>query len=471
MVMSSAMTQGFMVAMALIASFVSLDCVRRSERAPGRQLTSWILVAAVVTGSATWSISVVGLYGQGLSWSLGYQPLLLFIAWALGVALAYPGWLLGFGRNATISTLFLAAATLTGALVATFSLGLLAPGFRPGLLWDFRAVLTAIGGSVSGLSLALFVIKLGREKYPALWVRTPLAVLLMAGTLSWVHHAWLGAAGLTGQTEAAYAGVLPIESVLLLATIGVGLLMGLVLVSSFIDSSMSTSLLQAQGRLQEQATTDPLTGLLNRTSFEAQLQDTGDKAQVTQKAFAVLFIDLDGFKPINQSYGFSFGDQVLVEMSQRMRSSLGQPFPLARWGGDEFLLLMDHNVSQESVARIARTLIEQLGAKVQIDGREAVLTASVGVAMFPTDGAPSVLIGHADAAARAAKAAGGATYCFSSPAWCRTPGTRWTCCGICGLHWTGANWNCSTSPKCMPPADKLPAPRPCCAGTIPCAGW
>ena len=415
MVMSSAMTQGFMVAMALISAFVSLDCVRRSERAPGRQLTSWILVAAVVTGSATWSIGVVGLYGQGLSWPLGYQPLLLFIAWALGVALAYPGWLLGFGRNASISTLFLAAATLTGALVATFSLGLLAPGFRPGLVWDFRAVLTAIGGSVSGLSLALFVIKLGREKYPALWVRTPLAVLLMAGTLSWVHHAWLSAAGLAEQTEAAYAGVLPIQSVLLLATIGVGLLMGLVLVSSFIDSRMSTSLLQAQGRLQEQATTDPLTGLLNRTSFEAQLQDTGDKAQVTQKAFAVLFIDLDGFKPINQSYGFSFGDQVLVEMSQRMRRSLGQPFPLARWGGDEFLLLMDHNVSQESVARVARALIEQLGAKVVIDGREAVLTASVGVAMFPTDGAPSVLIGHADAAARAAKTAGGATYCFFQP--------------------------------------------------------
>lgn len=415
MVMPPAIAEGFMAAVAVLASFISLDCVRRSERAPGRQLTSWILVAAVVSGSSVWSLSVVGLSAEGLPMALGYQPLLLFTAWALGVALAYPGWLLGFGRNATVSTLFLAAATLTGSVVVTYALGLLAPGFRPGFNWELRPVLTAFGGCISGLSLALFALKLGRDQRPALWVRTPVAVLLMAATLLWVHGALMTAAGLAEQNSAAYAGMLPMGSVLLLATIGVGLLLAAVLMSSFIDTRMSTTLLQAQGRLREQATTDQLTGLLNRPSFDVQLQEAVNRVEASQGSLAVLFIDLDGFKALNQSYGHNFGDQLLVEMAERMRRCIREPLPLARWAGDEFLLLIDHDVTQENVAALARRLIEQLAQTVQIEGREAQLTASVGVAMFPADGAPATLIGHADAAARAAKASGGGTYCFFQP--------------------------------------------------------
>jgi diguanylate cyclase len=414
-VMPPAVAEGFMVAVAVLASFIGLDCVRRSERAPGRQLSSWILVAAVVSGSAVWSLSVVGLNAQGLPMALGFQPLLLFVAWALGVALAYPGWLLGFGRNATIPTLFLAAATLTGSVVVTYALGLLAPGFRPGFSWELRPLLTALGGCISGLSLALFALKLGRDRHPALWLRTPVAVLLMAGTLLWVHGALLASADLAGQTNAAYAGVLPMGSVLLLATVGTGLLLGVVLVSSFIDSRMSTSLLQAQGRLREQATTDQLTGLLNRPSFDVQLQDAVTRAEAGHSSLAVLFIDLDGFKALNQSYGHNFGDQLLVEMAERMRRCIREPLPLARWAGDEFLLLIDHQVTQDHVAALAHRLIDQLAQTVQIDGREAQLTASIGVSMFPADGTPATLIAHADAAARAAKAAGGATYCFFQP--------------------------------------------------------
>ena len=167
-------------------------------------------------------------------------------------------------------------------------------------------------------------------------------------------------------------------------------------------------------RLHEQATTDVLTGLANRALLMERAEAALAGAR-PDRAVAVLLLDLDGFKTVNDSLGHAAGDELLVAVSRRIQAVLRPGDTAARLGGDEFALLLDPAPGDEEAARVAGELLARLGEPVVIEGRRMVVNGSVGVAVGHARRAPSELLRDADAAMYAAKRAGKGRYAVFEP--------------------------------------------------------
>ncbi|MEO6969025.1 MAG: EAL domain-containing protein [Rhodanobacteraceae bacterium] len=157
-------------------------------------------------------------------------------------------------------------------------------------------------------------------------------------------------------------------------------------------------------RLEHLATHDTLTALVNRAEFERYCADAVITAERERCAAAVLFIDLDAFKIVNDSYSHGIGDQLLVQVAERVSRQLSGDDVAGRIGGDEFTVLVPRLPLREDAAALASRLLTTLSEPFTVDDYEIVLSASIGIAGFPLDGTDALtLIGNADAAMYAAK--------------------------------------------------------------------
>jgi diguanylate cyclase (GGDEF)-like protein len=160
---------------------------------------------------------------------------------------------------------------------------------------------------------------------------------------------------------------------------------------------------------------DGLTQLPTRVQFEEQLATAVTRCDKSRTRLALLFIDLDGFKPINDTFGHSNGDRVLAQVGERLRSISRTGDVVARVGGDEFVLLVTDHPTQETVVQVATRLIDGLSRTYAIDDRDIAISCSVGSAFYPDSGDHAKLLARADAAMYAAKRAGGSCHRFYSP--------------------------------------------------------
>ncbi|MGE5490653.1 MAG: EAL domain-containing protein [Actinomycetota bacterium] len=168
----------------------------------------------------------------------------------------------------------------------------------------------------------------------------------------------------------------------------------------------------ANKRIEELAYHDVLTGLPNRLLLGDRIDVALKSAAREDRSFAVLFIDLDHFKQINDSLGHAFGDRVLVTAAERIKACLRPVDTAARLGGDEFVLVL-HDVDQPRAEMIARRILESLGHPVSLDNMTFALTCSIGIVLYPADGANAdELIKNADTAMYQAKERGRAGYRF-----------------------------------------------------------
>jgi diguanylate cyclase (GGDEF)-like protein/PAS domain S-box-containing protein len=173
---------------------------------------------------------------------------------------------------------------------------------------------------------------------------------------------------------------------------------------------------QAERELSHQAQHDQLTGLPNRRFFETRLEHCIEAAQLTDSGIAVLYFDLDGFKLINDTHGHSFGDTLLKQCVRRVQGCVRETDILARMGGDEFTLIANGVESRENAQLIAEQVLSVLSGSFIVDGHELMVTASLGISLFPVDGANgNTLLRHADAAMYEAKREGKNRLRFFSP--------------------------------------------------------
>lgn len=160
---------------------------------------------------------------------------------------------------------------------------------------------------------------------------------------------------------------------------------------------------------------DVLTGLPNRANFIDVLQKAISHARRRQNMFATLFLDLDKFKPVNDTLGHQIGDQLLAAVAERLRAAVRQADIVARIGGDEFAILLSRLPDTEIAAALARKLVETLSRPFVLRGQKGNISASIGIAIYPADGRkPKTLLMKADKAMYLAKYHGGNDYKFYS---------------------------------------------------------
>ncbi len=170
---------------------------------------------------------------------------------------------------------------------------------------------------------------------------------------------------------------------------------------------------QDEAQIQRQANFDALTGLPNRSLFADRLAHSLRSARRENWLVALLFIDLDHFKSINDTLGHVVGDNLLQQVAKRLRSCVRESDTVARFGGDEFVVLLDDIKKASIAAKTAKKIIAALQVPFDLDGREGYIGASIGITLFPTDGQDGdTLLRNADMAMYRAKSAGRNNYQF-----------------------------------------------------------
>lgn len=178
-----------------------------------------------------------------------------------------------------------------------------------------------------------------------------------------------------------------------------------------------SQLKESEARIRHLAYYDPLTGLPNRRLLEDRLEVAIAHAHRSKTRAAVMFIDLDRFKRINDSLGHQVGDRLLIEIARRLRECLREDDTVARMGGDEFLVILSELGAPDAAAHTAHRVIESLRQPLRVDERELIVTTSIGISIYPDDGEdPATLIKNADVAMYRAKDEGRNSFQLYQPA-------------------------------------------------------
>lgn len=181
-------------------------------------------------------------------------------------------------------------------------------------------------------------------------------------------------------------------------------ILGLLLVTNLRQTRQQRAQTPTQGA---QMGIDTLTGLPNRAALEAALIKAAAACDRHRGQLALLTINLDGFKPVNATYGHAVGDQLLRQAGARIRRLLRPNDTLARIGGDEFVLLLTDQADGDALAALADRIVGNMARAFRIGTREVTLSCSLGIALYPDHGEADKLLGRSDAAMQAAKRAGG----------------------------------------------------------------
>jgi diguanylate cyclase len=409
---------GALLAMGWLAAYVALDMARRiaaSSRSTGRL---WLLGGALALGTGIWSNHFIGLIGEQAPLGLGYGGLLSLAGWGVAVCAGGLALKLAFGGRATLLRLGLAGLVLGLGAFAAELLCFLDLAMAPALVWNPAWAADAIGSAAIGTATGSFISRRleGRAGGIAPGLVQAGAAVVLGASLAGAHRASALAAQLADSAVSLnHLGMFSGNSLPLLASVGSVVLLGMLLMLSVMESRLRAELQNAAGRIDNATHNDALTALPNRATFERRLEAAASRGDIENKSVALLFIGLDGFKPINDTFGRPVGDQLLCEVAQRLRGGVSRDDLVARVGGDEFAVLMAFDADKPGVAALARRLMAVIAEPFDLEGRNVQITASVGMVMYPLHGAQSTSLMHAEAAARSVKRSGGTACAFFEP--------------------------------------------------------
>ncbi len=230
-------------------------------------------------------------------------------------------------------------------------------------------------------------------------------------------------------------------------------------------------MLHSEEKAQHLAGHDTLSGLPNRLRFTEHLEALLSRIDREDSGLAVVFVDLDKFKEVNDTYGHAAGDLVIVGCAERMASQLRANDVLARFGGDEFAIIQTGVKSPRDAEALARRIIESIRPAFQIGEAEAYVGASIGIALAPENASDAAeLMRLADIAMYRAKNSGRNRACFFEQRMDDTLRIRKVVEDDCATPSPGTSWSCITSRRSPPTGRASRASRRSSAGAIPSTG-
>jgi len=405
---------------AILASYTALDLTERIATAKGRAVHLWTAGGAFAMGIGVWSMHFIGMLAFKLPIDLGYDVSLTLLSLLIGILSSgfalwlvsqprLPAWQLAFG-----------ALVMGAGISAMHYTGMAAMRMQPGIDYDptlFGAsLLIAVGASGAALWIAFRL----RQHSPYVILIRGGAAVIMGMAIVGMHYTAMAAARFADGSfcGAAIDGLngKGLDNLVLITTLAI---LTIALLTSVLDARMETrtaslaqSLTEANRELTQLALHDTLTGLPNRVLLADRIDQAMSKVQEQGGCFALMFIDLDGFKPVNDAFGHHMGDQLLRAVGLRLREELRSQDTLARIGGDEFVLLVQLGEENDALNLAARQ-VGLIGRPFRVAEQDLQISASVGITIYPGNGyTAEELLMNADAAMYHAKGTGKNGYSF-----------------------------------------------------------
>jgi len=383
-------------------SFVTMRLLERALRTEGAQRSGWIFQTASAAGSSVWCTHFIAILAYDPGAPVSFDPLLTVGSLAVAIC----GFFIGFWiavKSTRRWTTIVGGAVIGSTISAMHYVGMAAYHISGIIEWNAAYIATSVACSIL-LAIASLCAALWMDRTYSLYVATVGLVLAIVS----LHFTGMAAVSVTPLATEVTDGV--IFQAMAVAVAGVSLfVVGTGVASHMIDSQART---ENTRRLRYMALNDPLTALPNRTSFGDYLDAELIRAEKDGRRLAVMGIDLNRFKEINDLRGHSAGDQALKIIAQRLkRCCKGGEF-VARIGGDEFAAVKNFSDQEQLLDFLAR-LEEALFQPIQVEDFTAQAGASIGVAVFPEDGTTArTLLGNADFAMYRAKADPTEAVCF-----------------------------------------------------------
>jgi diguanylate cyclase len=408
---------------AMLASYTTLDLaarIRVLETASLRRFF-WLLGGAVAMGTGIWSMHFIGMLALRMPMEMGYDVRITSLSLMIAILSS------GFALHIVTSSKLSRRRLIVGGVL--MGLGIAAMHYTGMAAMQMQVVITYSPG--------LFVTSIGiaiTASWAALWIAFTLrdstqhhvlikrfgAGLVMGLAIAGMHYTGMSAAIFRAGAISRNANSVNGNLLAVVVTSTTLFIMGVTLIFSVLDtrfdertSQMNDSLEKANKQLLSLATEDTLTGIPNRNAFMEHAESTIIRCRQSKRPFTIMFMDMDGFKTINDSLGHLSGDKLLKAFSRHLVGSVRRDDFVARLGGDEFIMLLDGLRERDAVERIARGVLARMQDDFCIDGVPLRVTASIGIASYPKDGETvETLLKGADLAMYEAKHKGRNTYRF-----------------------------------------------------------
>ncbi|MEE1887328.1 putative bifunctional diguanylate cyclase/phosphodiesterase [Pseudomonas carassii] len=405
---------------AILASYTALDLTGRITTAKGRAVYLWMGGGAFAMGIGIWSMHFIGMLAFSLPIELGYDTTLTALSLLIAVASSgFALWLVSQPKLPWLQLVFGALIMGTG-IACMHYMGMAALRMQPGIDYDptlFGASLAiAVGASAAALWIAFRL----RQHTPYVRQIRGVAAVVMGIAIVGMHYTGMAAANFPAGS---FCGALTtglagdgLDYLVLITTLAV---LAVALLTSVLDArleartaELARSLTLANQELTQLALHDTLTGLPNRTLLADRIDQAMGRVAEQGGCFALMFIDLDGFKPVNDAFGHHVGDLLLKAVAARLRGHLHSQDTLARIGGDEFVLLVELDEPDDAM-NVAVKQVNLMARPFRVAEHDLQLSASLGIVMYPGNGLDQhELLRNADAAMYHAKSAGKNGYSF-----------------------------------------------------------
>ncbi|MGO9849764.1 MAG: putative bifunctional diguanylate cyclase/phosphodiesterase [Methylocella sp.] len=401
------------VAVAIIASYTALDMAGRvsASDSTARKSWIWLVAGAVSMGTGIWSMHFIGMLSFHLPIQVAFDLPITLLSMIIAIAASLIALFflrqaqLGM-RNLIISTILMGTAIVAMHYTGMFAMEM-SPPIRYNPLLFVASVLIALVASFAALWIC-FQLRWKHSRTEILAKLGSAAVMGLA--ISGMHYTGMAAARFAPGSVclAVTSGGINTTSL----AIGVGsvslLIMSFTLIVSALDANFSK-------RIALLARTDGLTGLANRATFIERLYQTFAAARRGASRFAVLYIDLDHFKDVNDTLGHSAGDLLLISAAGHLKRNCRESDLVARLGGDEFAILQTEVSDVSGATALASKIHGVLGTPYQLGDSKLFLSASIGISLFTDETAgPDEMLAKADLALYRAKEDGRDQYRFHS---------------------------------------------------------
>ncbi|WP_034295758.1 bifunctional diguanylate cyclase/phosphodiesterase [Herbaspirillum sp. RV1423] len=410
----------FSLFVATLASYTVLEIAERiSSQETARYRRMWLCGGAMVFGVGIWATHFTGMLAFQLPINVGYDALLTSISLLLCIGLSLYLLQRATQRRLRWPRMLADGAGLGAVLSLVHFLGLSAMKVTPAPHYTHWLAAVAVMLAMATATLNIWIVfMLNVRKSDNFWKRVALAAVLGLGIFG-MHCLGMAAAVFAPDSIGSAGGGM--DSDKLMSAVILGTLFILIAALIFSGAQKTKLLKKIVGRTNDKllhfATHDVLTGLPNRALLAERIQHAIHVSKRSGLSFAVLFMDLDGFKAINDSLGHAVGDGLLVAVGQRIRACIRSEDMVSRIGGDEFVVVMGNLASPEVVENLSENILSVLRQDFRVDDATLRVTSSIGIAVYPNSGdTVDALMKNADAAMYEAKQNGRNTYRFFEPA-------------------------------------------------------